>query len=154
MQQYFSFLLAVCLIFSITLLAFEKANGQSNQQVNLSGTDTLSQTPAAKAAYVSGITAGRARALAGGAVALISLIIGWRAKAGSAVFMGNASNAATVAVVLGCIAVVFSVIHLAITAGAVFGSGSGKAGAIVALIPGVIGIMFGWGALRNKKAGQ
>jgi hypothetical protein len=114
--------------------------------------NVLAQTTNADAAtssdYVSGITNGRARALMAGAVALICLILGWRAKARSA------RTGAMVSIALGLIGIVLSIVHLSTSAGAVFGSGSGKAGAIVALILSLIGMTFAWLALKkgNEKS--
>lgn len=148
MQQYFSYLLAVLLVFSTIFLLSEKAYAQSDP----TSTDNITKTPATGTAYVSGITAGRARALAGGAIGLISLIIGWRAKVGAAAPFRNVRTAATLALVLGSISIILSIVHLIVTSGAVFGSGSGKAGAIVALVPSLIGVLLGWRVLQHKKA--
>lgn len=99
-----------------------------------------------------GITPGRARALVGAAVALISLIVGGLALARSAgrIGTGNGRASAAVALVLGLIGMVLSVIHLASSTGG-FGTGSGRAGAIVALVLGLIGMSLGGLALVRSR---
>jgi len=104
--------------------------------------------------YKKGITAGRARALAGGIIGLISLVIGWRAKNQSGRQDDNARGNAITALVFGSIGVILSIVHLAATSGAVFGSGSGKAGAIVALILSTVGFILGWFVIRKQKTQQ
>jgi peptidoglycan/LPS O-acetylase OafA/YrhL len=103
---------------------------------------------------VYGITAGRTRSLVGGLIALISVILGWRAKATIARNNNNKQTQAIIALSLGVIAIVLSVIHLSNTAGAVFGSGSGKAGAIVALVLALMGVTLSGLALRRKRENQ
>lgn len=94
----------------------------------------------------------RARALAGGILGLISLILSWRARSRAVAGVGNKGrNGAVVALLLGAIAIVLSVVHLSVTAGAVFGSGSGKAGAIVALLLSLTGVVISGLVLRVKK---
>jgi hypothetical protein len=95
--------------------------------------------------------------LIGAVIALVSLIMGWLAKARSnsanASGAGNNSNRRTqaiIALLLGGIAIVLSVVHLSTSAGAVFGSGSGKAGAIVALVLALIGTALSGLTLRKK----
>lgn len=107
---------------------------------------------------VTGVTEGRARAIVGGVIGLISLIMGWRAKARSkpanpSSVASNGSNRtqAIIALSLGGIAIVLSVIHLSTSAGAVFGSGSGKAGAIVALVLALTGVVLSGLALRPAR---
>ncbi len=112
----------------------------------------FSQTDAQQAsAPVKGITPGRARALAGTAVCLLSVGIGWWAQKRASGGTGNGRTGAIIALLLGITGIVLSGIHLVITAGAVFGSGSGKAGAIVGLVLGLIGISLGGLALRSGK---
>jgi hypothetical protein len=140
MKKYISYIFSVCLIIGLTFLVTEKGVSQSNQKTVSGGTST----------YVTGITTGRARALVGVGLGLISLVIGWRAKARSA---GNSNRrtGAIVALVLGLISIILSIVHLSTSVGAVFGSGSGKAGAIVGLVLGFIGMAFGRLALRQRK---
>ncbi|MGF6930028.1 hypothetical protein QFZ48_005528 [Chitinophaga sp. W2I13] len=112
-------------------------------------------TPDGTSPAVSGITTGRAQALVGAIIALISLIMGWRAKARSRSthLTGNRQNKPTAAIIalsLGAIAIILSVVHLSTSAGAVFGSGSGKAGAIVALVLALTGATLSGLALRPK----
>jgi hypothetical protein len=121
---------------------------QSNQENKIK---TDSATQGGNSTYVSGITAGRAKALVGTAAGLISFIIGWRTKVRSSRGATNKGTGAKVAFALGIIAIVLSVVHLSTSAGAVFGSGSGKAGAIFALLLGLIGMTLGGLALRQKK---
>lgn len=108
-------------------------------------------TTTADAAYVSGITAGRARSLVGGFIGLACLVLGWRARSRSSKGE-NTRGSAIPALALGIIGLVLSVVHLISTAGAVFGSGSGKAGSIVAIVLNLIGITFA--ALALKKGNE
>ena len=133
MKKNIRYLLSICLIVGSIVLLAEK---------------TFSQE---KSTYVKGMTAGRARALIGVGVGLLSLGIGWAAKARHAKNAQNGPRGAVVAIVLGIIGIVLSIVHLSVTAGAVFGSGSGKAGAIVAFVPNLIGIAFGWLVLRKTN---
>ncbi len=99
-----------------------------------------------------GTTPGRARALAGAAVGLISLIIGGLALA-RAGRSDTGRTAAIVALVLGVIALILSVVHLAGSTG--FGTGGGRAGAIVALVLALIGTSLGGLALsRSRRPGS
>jgi len=133
MKRYIAYFLSAWLIIGFTFLAPEKALSQAGNKT------------------VTGITPGRARALVGVAAGLISLIIGWRAKARSAEGTGNGRTGAIVALVLGLIGLVLSIVHLITSAGAVIGSGGGKAGAILGLLLGFIGMTLGGLALRQKK---
>jgi hypothetical protein len=154
MRTYFAYLLSACFIIVLSFLAPEKAFSQANPGENKApGTDSNPANPSAHATYVSGITPGRARALIGVAVGLISLAVGWGAKARAASGKGNARNRAILAITLGIVGIILSIIHLCVMAGAVFGSGSGKAGAIFAFIPNLIGIILGGQALRQKTGG-
>lgn len=138
-KKYISFILLACLIMGFSLLTTEKAFSQS--------------IPDETSPVVTGITEGRAKSLAGGVIALISLILGWRAKARSkSANVGSNRNKQTQALIalsLGGIAIILSIIHLSTSAGAVFGSGSGKAGAIVTLVLALIGIALSGLALRT-----
>lgn len=107
---------------------------------------------------VTGITTGRAKSLAGGVIALVSIILGALAKArpkstnpSRAGSNGNKRTQAIISLSLAGIAIILSVIHLSTSAGAVFGSGSGKAGAIVTLVLAVIAIVLSGLALRPKR---
>ena len=152
MKKYIGYLLLACFIIGFTLLAGGKVFSQSSQNENKTDTTISAKTmPAGSSAYVSGITAGRAKALAGVVVALTSLVIGWRAKVVYSRGKGNIRTGAMVALLLGLISIGLSIMHLMTSAGAVFGSGSGKAGAIFALVPALIGITLGGLALRQKK---
>ncbi len=131
MKNHFLYIFSACLIITCIFLLDETTFAQANN------------ADAANPAYVSGITNGRARALIAGAVGLISLIVGWRAKARSA------RTGAMISIVLGLMGIALSVVHLSTSAGAVFGSGSGKAGAIVALILSLIGMTFAWLVLKK-----
>lgn len=136
MNKLIQYFLLMCLVAGAIFLTSDAALSQT------SGSTT------GDAAYVSGITAGRARSLAGVFVGLICLIVGWRAKSRSSKGE-NTRGSAILALVLGAIGLVLSVMHLILTAGAVFGSGSGKAGAIVAILLNSIGIIFAALALRK-----
>src|SRR6266498_2847507 len=134
MKKYIAYILLAWLIIGFTFLVTEKVFSQSDQKENKKDTtSSITTMPDKNAAYVSGITTGRAKALVGVVAGLISLVIGWRAKARSAKDTGNVRTGAGVAVVLGLTGIILSIIHLATSVGAVFGSGSGKAGAIFAL---------------------
>jgi len=136
MKKYIPYILSAGVIIGFAFLATEKAFSQ---------TTTDGTSP-----YVTGLTAGRARSLVGGVVALISLIIGWRAKARSAHGAGVRHSWVITALVLGLIAIVLSVVHLGTTPGG-FGTGGGKAGAIVALVLGLIGTILSGQVLRSKR---
>lgn len=144
MKKYVRFTLLACLVVGFSFLTMEKVFSQS----------AADGTPQA----VTGITAGRARSLVGAVIALVSLIMGWRAKVRSnatnvsgAGNSGNKRIQAIIALSLGGIAIILSVIHLSTSAGAVFGSGSGKAGAIVALVLALAGVALSALALRPKR---
>jgi hypothetical protein len=98
------------------------------------------------------ITSGRARALVGAVVGLISLIIGGFAFARSTgrSGAGNRRAVAVLAVVLGVIGMILSVVHLETSTGG-FGTGSGRAGAIVALVLSLIGISLGGFTLARSR---
>lgn len=99
-----------------------------------------------------GITNGRARALVGAVVGLISLVVGGLALARSAgrIGAGNGRGGAIVALVLGLVGMVLSVVHLGSSTGG-FGTGGGRAGAIVALVLGLIGMNLGGLALARSR---
>jgi Family of unknown function (DUF6223) len=99
-----------------------------------------------------GITKGRARALVGAAVGLLSLVVGGLALARSAgrIGTGNVRTGAMVALALGLIGMVLGVVHLGTSTGG-FGTGSGRAGAIVALVLGLIGMNLGGLALARSR---
>lgn len=102
------------------------------------------------------ITTGRARALVGVVVGLISLFIGGLAfaRAAGRIGSGNGRTGAVVALMLGLIGMVLSVVHLGTSTGG-FGTGSGRAGAIVALVLGLLGINLGGLALaRSRRSGS
>jgi len=137
MDKFIPYILSAWLIIGLTFLAPLKVFSQTDVQQ--------------ASAPVKGITPGRARALAGTAVCLLSVGIGWWAQKRASGGTGNGRTGAIIALLLGITGIVLSGIHLVITAGAVFGSGSGKAGAIVGLVLGLIGISLGGLALRSGK---
>ncbi|MFA6057506.1 MAG: DUF6223 family protein [Taibaiella sp.] len=144
-KKYVPFVLLGCLIIGFSFLMPEKVFAQS-------ASDGPSPT-------VTGITAGRAKSLAGGAIALVSVIMGALAKARSksanrsgAGNNGNKRTQAIISLSLAGIAIILSMIHLSTSAGAVFGSGSGKAGAIVTLVLALIGAALSGLVLRPKRA--
>ena len=98
------------------------------------------------------ITSGRARALIGVVVALISVVIGGIALARSAGRLGNGNGrtGAIIALIMGLIGMVLSVVHLGTSTGG-FGTGSGRAGAIVALVLGLIGLNLGGLVLARSR---
>ena len=131
MKNNIAYVVMVCMAIALTNLsagAFPQTDQTSNADTN---------------AYVTGITAGRARALVGGVFGLASLIVGLRAKRSGRLW-------GIIALMLGIMAVILSVIHLANLTGG-FGTGGGKAGAIVALVLGLIGCILSGRALRLKK---
>ena len=94
------------------------------------------------------ITGGRARALVGVAVALISVVVGGLALVRPANRLGNVG--AIAALVLGLIGTVLGVLHLAASTGG-FGTGGGRLGAIVGLVLGLIGMILGGLALARAR---
>jgi hypothetical protein len=152
MKKYIPHILPVWLIIGFSFLVPAKVLSQTNQKENkMDTTSGVTTMPDGTSTYVSGITTGRAKALLGVVVGLISLVVGWRAKVRSAAGTGNGRTGAIVALLLGLIGIVLSIVHLIISAGAVFGSGSGKAGAIFALVLGLIGMTLGGLVLRSKR---
>jgi len=133
-RKYISFILPACLAIGFFFLAMENAFSQTAPD----GTPTA----------VTGITAGRAKSIVIAVAGLLSLIVGWRAKARPGSSAGR--SGAITALVLGAICVIFSIVQLSTTAGG-FGTGGGKAGAIVAFVLGLTGIIFSGMALRPKK---
>lgn len=129
------------LLFPATEMAFSQS--AASEKTETVGSDDGS------AGYVKGITSARARSLVGGALGLISVIIGWRVKARA---KQNTSRSWKIAaLVLGILAILWSINHLAGGAGS-FGTGGGKAGAIVAIVLGMIGIAFSGPTLMSRKA--
>jgi len=98
------------------------------------------------------ITTGRARALVGVAVGLISAIIGVVAMLRSSGRLGAGSGrvGAVVALALGLIGIILGIIHLATSTGG-FGTGGGRAGAIVGLVVSVIGVILGGFAITRSR---
>jgi hypothetical protein len=129
----------------ISLFFVPKAFSQMVQNETVIEADSVAAMDAGKSTTVKGITAGRAKSLVPGVLGLISLVVGWRAKARSS------RKGARVALVSGITAIILSIIHLATSAGAVFGSGSGKAGAIVALLLASAGVILSGLALRSRN---
>jgi hypothetical protein len=99
----------------------------------------------AQSPQVGEITTGRARALVGAVVGLISLVIG-----GLALLRSTGRGVATVALVLGLLGIILSVVHLGTSTGG-FGTGSGRAGAIVALVLSLIGTSLGGLTLSRHR---
>lgn len=142
MKGCISYVTALCLIMSLFMLSPEISFAQSEDPglaESSSGRD---------GAYVEGITPARARALVGGVFGLVSIIVGWRARAKSAAGKTNARAWSISALVLGLGAVILSIVHLLGNTGG-FGTGGGKAGAIVALVLGIVGAVLGGLAMRN-----
>ena len=94
------------------------------------------------------ITSGRARALVGVAVALVSIIVGGLALMRPASRLGSVG--AIAAPVLGLIGIVLGVLHLSASTGG-FGTGGGRLGAIVGLVLGLIGVGLGGLALARAR---
>lgn len=152
MKKYISFIRLVSLVLAFVFFATERALSQTPQDAHKSDTTSATTTDGGSSyTYVKGITPMRSRSLAGVALGLISLVIGWRARKRATAGIGNKGrNGAIAALSLGAIAMVLSIIHLNITAGAVFGSGSGKAGAIFAMVLSLIGVALSGLVLRQK----
>ena len=148
MKYFASYILSVCMTIAFSFFTSEKAFSATSQeqQVDTTNNDTGETSP-----YVKGITAGRAKSLVGGALGLISLIIGWRAKARVA-NNHSAKSSATIALVLGLVVIGLSIVHLVDATGG-FGTGGGKAGAIMALVLGLSGTALG-GLTLGKKLKQ
>ena len=103
---------------------------------------------------VGGITPGRARALVGMAVGLISAVIGVVAmlRASGRLGTGSGRFGAIAALTLGLIGIILGIIHLATSTGG-FGTGGGRAGAIVGLVLSLIGVCLGgMGITRSRIA--
>lgn len=151
MKKYIAYIFFVCLNLGFILLQSKDGFSQTNQ---IHGNQKImnNATPVSKDnPPVTGITAGRARALAGGVLALISVIIGVVAKvrAARSGTSGRWRSWAITALVVALISIGLSVVHLSTATGA-FGSGSGRAGAIVALVVGLVGVTISTLALRSK----
>lgn len=148
MKKFIPYIFIAWLSVGFFLLTMTKVLSQENQPDT---TNSITTTADGDSPAVKGITTGRARALAGAVVGLISLGIGWWAKIRSTRGTGNGRTCAIVALVLGLVGIILSVVHLSVTTGAVFGSGSGKAGAIVALVLALIGVTLGRMALHSRN---
>lgn len=154
MGKVISFIWSAGLVIALCFLTTEKTFSQALQDKPKPDSTTVTAKPDGDSShtYVKGITPMRARSLAGVALGLISLIIGWIARRRAAKGTGSKGrNGAVAALSLGALAIIISIIHLSITAGAVFGSGSGKAGAILGLVLGIIGVALSGLVLRQKK---
>jgi hypothetical protein len=86
-------------------------------------------------------------------VALVSVVVGWRAlrsvRLGSVRQVGrSARTGATVALVAGLIGVINGAVNLAVADGGL-GSGNGVAGGALALVLGLVGAVLGGLALRR-----
>jgi|SRR4030095_11833757 len=136
MKKYIPYFLSAWLTVWFAFLATEKAFSQA--------------TPDGTSSYGTGLTAGRAKSLVGVFVGLVSLIIGWRAKARLTRGAPLGQSWVITALVSGLLAIVLAVVHLATTAGG-FGTGGGKAGSILALLLGLIGTILSGLALRSKR---
>jgi uncharacterized protein DUF6223 len=146
MMKYFPHILSACLFIVFMLGITPKLFSQSAQSENkMKITDSTTTTPDKASGYVKGITTARAISLVEGLLGLMSIVIGWRAKA------RLAKTGARTALALGLLAIILSIVHLTITAGAVFGSGSGKAGSILALVLGLVGCTLSGLALRSRN---
>jgi hypothetical protein len=150
MKKYIPHILSVWLIIGFSFLVPAKVLSQTNQKGNkMDTTNSVGAMPDGTSLVPTGITTGRARSLVGGVLGLISLVIGWRAKARSAKEPGSGRSWSIAALGLGFISIILSVVHLATTIGG-FGTGGGRAGAIVALVLGLTGVALGGLALRSK----
>jgi len=143
MKKTIALALSTFILIGLTFLTPEKALAQPVPKENrIETTDNASQGEGAPT-YVKGITKGRSMSIIAGVAGLVSIVIGWRAKA------RRAKKGAIIALLLGLGCIFFSIVHLSTSAGAVFGSGSGKAGAIVALFLGITGA---WLSVRAFRA--
>lgn len=137
-------MLAACLTIVFLHSATVEVFAQSDQ------TQKIDTARDEKSTYVTGITAGRARSLVGVVLGLVSVIVGWRAKARSADRGSSARKLTITTLVLGSGAIILSVIHLTTISGG-FGTGGGKAGAIVSVVLGLIGMLLGRAAWLRAK---
>jgi hypothetical protein len=96
------------------------------------------------------ITGGRAKALVGVAVALISVVVGGIALARSAGRLGSVGS--IIALSLGSSAS-YSAQYISGNVTGDFGSGGGRLGAIVALVLGLIGMVLG-GLARARSSSR
>ena len=145
MKTCIPYILSACLAVAFCFVATGEVFSKTGQEHKA---DTTSRETDGASPYATGLTAGRAKALVGVAVGLISLIVGWRAKAKVA-NPGSGGSLSITGLVLGAIAIVLGLVHLANTTGG-FGTGGGKAGAVVALVLGLIGTGVSGRALRSK----
>lgn len=144
MSKIIPYFFTVLFLFQFSVLPAAAISGQAYHEEKPKENIQAAQA----GAPVRGFTAGRAKSLIGGGVALLSVILGGIAVRRSKKQTGNSGrNGAIAALVLGGAGIILSVIHLITSAGAVFGSGSGKAGAIVALVLGICGMSLGRRAL-------
>lgn len=143
MRKFIPCILSLCLAVGLSIATEAIAFAQSDEDQK---TESASKKDSA---YVSGITSARARSLVGGVLGLLSLIIGWRAKARSTVNPKIARPWSIASLVSGLAAMILSIVHLANHTGD-FGTGGGKAGAIVALVLGLMGTTLGVVALRQS----
>lgn len=153
MEKISSLFLSIAFVVLICLPATAKNSAHSFHNSSDTTEVTTNATASSSDSYVKGVTAMRARSLAGIVLGLLSLGIGWRAKKNSSTNLRpGGRNGAIVALLLGGGSIVYSVIHLNFTAGVSFGSGSGKAGAIVAFILSLGGIALGgWAILQARS---
>jgi len=143
MHKSFFYSIITCLAITSCITLATRAIAQTDQP-GVNGSDP---------SYVRGITPGRAKSLAGGVIALLSLIGSLRARRKSATNTGGRRSWALISLALGVVAVVLSVLHLVNTNGG-FGTGGGKAGAIVALLIAFIGIVLSTLTFVRRKTGS
>src|SRR5688500_17877286 len=109
MKYFVPYIFSACMTIAFSFFASEKAFSITDQEQQ---SDTTSNDSDETSPYVKRITAGRAKSLVGGVLGLISLIIGWRAKARVS-NNHSAKPLAITALVLGLVAIGLSIVHLA-----------------------------------------
>jgi hypothetical protein len=112
------------------------------------------QIPPAEISEVpKGITRGRAKALVGGVIGLLSVVAGSVAMIRRSGGKGRERKVAFLSVFLGLISVILGIVHVISTSGG-FGTGGGKAGAIVGLVLGSVGAALGGWVLRRSPSDE
>lgn len=141
-------LIAACAVCVISITSYSQTSLRSNKPTAAieSSIDIYSASLGFDIKPAAGeITSGRARALVGAVMGLISLVVG-----GVAVARSSGRALAIAALLLGLIGMILSVVHLGTSTGG-FGTGGGRAGAIVGLVLSLIGTSLGGLALARSR---
>ena len=141
-------LIAACAVCVISITSYSQTSLRSNKPTAAieSSIDIYGASLGFDVKPAAGeITSGRARALVGAVMGLISLVVG-----GVAVARSSGRALAITALLLGLIGMILSVVHLGTSTGG-FGTGGGRAGAIVGLVLSLIGTSLGGLALARSR---